>query len=309
MSTNRFSATLETIFKYQAIWSEVANQLKSHITFARATALSLGILGAFTATLAAQLAPNLSLAARILSIVSAAALATATVVARGFGQKQLQNWIRARSVSEALKQEMFLYLTGTPPYAANDRDAVLHTRTNEVLNKVSDLTVLAVTVPPPTTDIPKIDGPDDYIRLRVSQQTQDYYFPKASLMAKRLMICQSLATGLTALAAVVSGIAGFFHTESIGAWVAVATTIAGAIVAHAGAARYEHNVLSYYSTARQLESLRDQYLDSKNDPGAPARFHEFVRRCEEVISIENQAWMADWQKMGNSAPPVTTRPP
>jgi len=309
MTTNLTSNTLQTSWRNQTVWSEVANQLKKQIVLSRTSALLLGILGAILATLAAQLATDRPDLARILSIGSAAALLAVTVVARSFGQKHLENWIRARSISEALKQEVFFYLTRTRPYAEGDPEATLNSRANEIVTKVKDLTVLAATVNPKQNEIPKITSPGDYISQRVSQQIEHYYLPKASALGKRLKMCQWAAAGLTAIAALVSGIAGFFHAEWIGAWVAVATTIAGAIVAHAAAARYEHNVLAYYSTAQQLQSLRDQYLDVVNKGAAtPPTFDEFVHRCEEVISIENQAWMADWQKSGNSGQPSNTQP-
>jgi hypothetical protein len=199
---------------------------------------------------------------------------------------------------------VYFYLTRTRPYAEGDREATLNSRANDILAKVKDLSVLAATTNQDQKEIPSITGPDGYISQRVSKQIDDYYLRNASALGKRLKICQAAAAGLTSIAALVSGIAGFFHAEWMGSWVAVATTIAGAIVAHAAAARYEHNVLSYYSTAQQLQSLRDQYLDSvQKGTTTPALFDEFVRRCEEVISIENQAWMSDWQKLGDSAQP------
>jgi hypothetical protein len=139
-------------------------------------------------------------------------------------------------------------------------------------------------------------------------QIEKYYLPKARELGTRLKICQWTAGGLTGVAALASGMAGVTQKGWMGAWVAVATTVAGAIVAHAGAVRYEHNVISYYSTARQLQSLCDQFQDAVNKGAPPATLlDEFVRRCEEVISIENQAWMADWQKMKNSPPPSNTQ--
>jgi len=306
MNTNADSKTLQTIWKDQSIWSQVASQLKAGIFLARTAALLLGILGAVLATLATVLATDTN-HPTTLSICGALSLVAATIVARGFGQNHLANWIRARSVSEALKQEAYFFLTGTRPYAAADREKILSDRAKEIVAKATDLMVLAATKAPKERQPPSITGADDYISLRVMPQINDYYFRNARKLGKRLTVCQWTAGGLTGIAALASGMAGLMQKERMGAWVAVATTVAGAIVAHAGASRYEHNVVSYYSTARQLQSLCDQFQDAVSKGAQPtALLDEFVRRCEEVISIENQAWMADWQKMKNSPPPPNT---
>ena len=307
MTTKADSKTLQTIWKDQSIWSQVASQLKTGIFLARTAALLLGILGAILATLATQSARDKD-SARTLNFCGALSLVGATVVARGFGQNRLANWIRARSVSEALKQEAYFFLTGTRPYMADDREAILNSRAKEIVTKAADLMVLAATKTPKERQTPLITGADDYISKRVMPQIEKYYLPKARELGTRLKICQWTAGGLTGVAALASGMAGVTQKGWMGAWVAVATTVAGAIVAHAGAVRYEHNVISYYSTARQLQSLCDQFQDAVNKGAPPATLlDEFVRRCEEVISIENQAWMADWQKMKNSPPPSNTQ--
>ena len=303
MSPNLHSHILDTSWQDHVIWSEVANRLKLKFTLSRTTALLLGIAGAILETLAAQLAPAHLEVARVLSLVGAVVLAAVPLFARGFGKTHVQNWIRARSVSESLKEEVFFYLTQTGLYADEVRITTLARRTKEIVDKVEDLAVLAVTLKLPVSSPPVINGPDDYLQCRVTQQIETYYLPKAKSLSQRLQWCQWLAAGLTGIAALVGGIVGFFQPKLLGAWIAVATTIAGAITAHAAAARYEELVMSYYSTAKQLQLLRDQFLDSLRGatPDA-ATFAEFVRRCEEVISIETQAWMADWQKLQESKP-------
>jgi hypothetical protein len=334
------SQTLETVWKEQARWSEVANQLKAAIVRARSAALALGILGAFLATLAAQVAPpgatkssptlinNVAAATnalpagqnansassgsglvRVLSGVSVVALAAAAALAVRFSSKQVQNWIRARSVSEALKQEAFLFLTRAKPYADNSPEipeTSLGLHLKDILDKAKDLNVFAATITPKPREIPKIESPQDYVQQRVTGQIENFYLPKARLLGKRLKLFQGAAAALTTAAAVLSGVAGFFQAEWIGSWVAVATTISAALVAHAAAARYQTDVISYFSTANQLTSLRDQFLDAQNQNKADAATYDrFVRQCEEVISIENQGWMANWQKLTDPAPPAS----
>jgi hypothetical protein len=330
------SQTLETVWKEQARWSEVANQLKAAIVRARSAALALGILGAFLATLAAQVAPpgatkssatkinnvaaatnavpagqNAKIASsgsglvRVLSGISVVALGAAAALAARSGSKQVQNWIRARSVSEALKQEAFLFMTRAKPYADNSPETTLSLHMKDILDKAKDLSVLAATITPRPREIPKIDSPQDYVQQRVTGQIEQFYLPKAQRLGKRLKLFQGAAATLTTAAAVLSGAAGFFQAEWIGSWVAVATTISAALVAHAAAARYQTDVISYFSTANQLTSLRDQFLDAQKRNAADATTYDrFVRQCEEVISIENQGWMANWQKPTDPPPPA-----
>jgi hypothetical protein len=320
MSSSPISDTFTAIWQDQALWSELANRLKWRITQARAIALILGILGAFFATLAAQVAseaagqvqtaPHHSGLASAFTIASTLALAAATLVALRSSPKRVEDWTRARAVSEALKQEAFLYLTQAKPYTQSDRDAVVRSRADAVVANANDLAVEAATITPKPKEVPNVAAPEDYIKYRVLTQIEGYYLPKAKALGKRLKVFRGAAAALTAGAALLSAIAGFSHTEWLGSWVAVATTIAGAIVAHAAAEKYEHNVISYFSTARRLRSLCAQFHDAQNAGTAtPEAYGEFVRQCEDAISIENQGWMADALKPVESTPAIAPRAP
>ena len=48
-----------------------------------------------------------------------------------------ENWIEFRMTAESLKRERFLFLTGAPPYAGDDRFAVLVTRAEAILGSES----------------------------------------------------------------------------------------------------------------------------------------------------------------------------
>jgi hypothetical protein len=56
------------------------------------------------------------------------------------------------------------------------------------------------------------------------------------------------------------------------------------------------------STARQLRARVAQWRDSADhSPEAAARL---VRDCEDIISRENEGWMAAWSRDGGTAEPV-----
>ena len=80
---------------------------------------------------------------------------------------------------------------------------------------------------------------------------------------------------------------------SIGAWVAVVTTFAGALGTHIVAARYAHMVATYMATAKRLESVATRVAQQVFQVPSDT-WPVFVKECEDTISIENEAWMAKW---------------
>jgi hypothetical protein len=108
------------------------------------------------------------------------------------------------------------------------------------------------------------------------------------------------------LAAVLGAIAATMRLNSVGVWVAVVTTVGAAITAHIAAARYELLIISYLSTARQLRSLLRRW-EGESDK-SPAAADMLVRECEDVISRENESWMAAWSRGEDPSPPSTATP-
>ena len=87
---------------------------------------------------------------------------------------------------------------------------------------------------------------------------------------------------------------------------AVLTTVGAAITAHIAAARYEHLVISYLSTARQLRSLLRGWEGRSHK--TPEEAGRLVRECEDVISRENESWMAAWSRGEEQALPSPAAP-
>ena len=80
---------------------------------------------------------------------------------------------------------------------------------------------------------------------------------------------------------------------------AVATTAGAAVAAHIAANRYEHLITTYRATARQLKSIRDDWLD--RDPANRMSASDFIHASENAVSVENQGWMAKWTERPESA--------
>ena len=300
------SNTLETVWRNQRVWSLTASRLKKSIATWRWIVLWLGIGGAVLETLAAQLAtyaPQASTVRSVLAWAGAAALAVASVViGRKLGRYDVREWVRARSASEGLKSEVYRYLTGSGPYAETDRDAKLLARTQETMKRVEDLrrhtatTQASAKEPPPPLNV------EEYIERRVNDQINGYYRPTAAKLARRVARFRAAEFVLSLVAAALGVSAAAVPAEAAGAWVAVATTIAGAITAHIAAERYEYLVTTYLATADRLEFLSNQWLVGSGDADAG----QFVSSCEAIISVENQAWMAEWTGVAEADSPAKT---
>jgi hypothetical protein len=300
------SPALDDAWRDQRQWSHAAGRLKQRIIFWRSVALGFAILGAVLATLATQVGLKSGLG-QALSLTAAAALAVVPVI-RGarLGKDSIEAWIRARSTSEALKAETYLYLTRTPPYDKKDREGELLKQTDLLLGQVGDLAGETVDMPDADKPLPDVHDIGSYLQIRVRPQISDYYQPQAAKQQRRLSLFRGIEFALSMLAALLGAVAATARLAEVGVWVAVLTTVGAAITAHIAAARYEHLVISYLSTARQLRSvLRSWERRSDKTPAAAA---QLVRDCEDVISRENESWMAAWSRGDDQALPSPAAP-
>lgn len=288
------STTLSKVWHDQQQWSRVANRLKGGIRFWRSIALAFAILGAILATAATQVGLKSGLG-QGLSIASAVMLAVAPGIQKAkLSQDTIKSWTRARSASEGLKAEIYFYLTATPPYDAADHDVKLTKKVNKIKGAVDDLAGYTLRSSGVDKDMPAVHDIDSYLNKRVQSQIDDYYRQKANENQRRLTLFRNIEFALGLAATLLSAIAAATHIGGFSAWVAVVTTIAAAITSHIAAERYEHLVVSYLATARQLESITQEWLvgDDKSAEAAA----KLVRGCEDVISRENESWMAAWNR-------------
>jgi hypothetical protein len=300
------SQTLADVWRDHRQWSHATGRLKRRIIFWRSLALGFAILGAVLATLATQVGLRSELG-RALSVTSAVALAVVPVIRLArLGKDRIEAWTRARSASESLKAETYLYLTRTPPYDTEDRDGELLKQTDRLLGQVGDLAGETVGMPDADKPLPDVHDIDSYLRIRVRPQINKYYQPQAANQQRRLSLFRGIEFTLSVLAALLGAVAAAARLEDVGVWVAVLTTVGAAITAHIAAARYEHLVISYLSTARQLRSLLRGW-EGRSDK-TPAAAGKLVRDCEDVISRENESWMAAWSRGEEQALPSPASP-
>lgn len=279
----------------QAEWSARASLLKARLARHRSTVLWLvvgtAVLGGTAATLTAAGTTGGLLTA--LNLASALLAGTAGVL-QAFGSREnvVEQWNRARSVSEALKEAVYRYRTGTGRYAGDDRGDVLRARAAEIVDRGRDL--LSVVVPetrPSKPPPPELDAAA-YVERRVSQQIDGYYRKQVAALSAARRRWQRGEQVLLFTGAALGAVAATWPALPLASWLTVVTTVAGAVAAHAEAARFSHLIVAYRATADRLAAVKAQFQDDRDRGRVDVA--QLVDRAEDAISVENQAWMAAW---------------
>ncbi|MGQ0779016.1 MAG: DUF4231 domain-containing protein [Pseudonocardiales bacterium] len=280
------------MWQQQSLWSQTAGRLKREINRWRSLTLGLTIVGAVLATLGTQVASLSTGTGKVLAWLAAIAVAVTPVTVARAGRPGVQAWTRARSVSEALKSELYTLLAGVSPYRSADREQVLRSRAGKILSDADDLAHHTVDLHPATRTLPAVHDVDSYRTQRVTEQIVGYYRPQARRLQRRLRLIRAAEVILALAVAALSATAAALEIRSASVWVPVGTTLAAAVTAHVAATRYEFLLIEYSRTAAQLERLRDGHRQP-TEPGAQESVDDaFVAACERVISIQNEGWMA-----------------
>ena len=297
-------ADLDTVADRQVQWSKTADHLKSTIDNARWWVFLLSALGAVLAAVASQLGGGATDAAATASVSNPRAwVAGAAAVSLGFatfftqrllGADHVTAWVRARAISERLKREAYRFVASARPYDGPDRsgaEPLLVDERKKIEADGEDLVQHLVTTDGPGSSPRTPVSNSEYLEKRVTGQIK-WYKAKADAhadVAKRLrrieLFLAAAATLITAIASVTSRpvIAGL--PIDAAAFTAVLTTLAGAVLAHVEASRYDFLVMTYRATARRLQDR----LDGSQQP-----WSDFVNDCENILATENTSWIAKW---------------
>lgn len=279
---------VEELWRQQSIWSQTANRMKASIGRARFAALTLTVGGAMLATLAARLSAGQGMVSSVLAVAAAVGVGLVPVLRPRYGGRVLRDWTRVRSVSEALKSEVYLYVAGAGDYRGEDRASRLKVCTDQTRQEAADLLRHTVDIEPAQRAVPDVNDYGSYLRVRVDGQVAGYYRPKARQLRVRLRQFRRVELVLAAAGVVLGALAASFAEWGLTAWIAVVTTISASVAAHVGAARYEYQLIEYLRTADELSRLRRDAAATTS----PADLDELVVRCERIISIQNEGWMA-----------------
>ena len=285
--TNNDPLTL--VVRDQQRWSLSANGLKASIGRARRTVLLLAIAGAVLETWGAQIHSTRISLALVLGYAGAGALAIAAVIRQWrLGHERIQAWIVARSGAESFKREMYLFRTGSGPYASGNPADSLLDRREEILSKLQPFQKYRVEPNSESEPLSLLDA-NGYLQERINGPRGQIQFFKDR--ANQYSRTQHLLSGGEFVLALIGALLGAALTitgkQAYGAWVAVITTVSGALAAHAMAQRYDQLTVSYRATADRLEGMVARW-SAKNG----ARLADLVEPCEATLLEENQGWIA-----------------
>ena len=284
------SDPLNYAWQRQRMWSIAASQLKADLRRWRRVTLGLNVAAAVLATLGVLTGLS-STGGKVLTFLAALAIGVTTLTRPRHSPNIVRDWTRLRSVSEGIKSEVYLRLMQVPPYQRADADAELRKTVTKIEEDADtlELRLNGIQVEPRT--LPELADLDAYVAERIDDQINSYYLKRAGELDMTLRRVRIALSGLALAGIVLAAAGGTWEVEEIAMWVPVISTAAAALTAYAAAERYDFLRVEYARTAGGLRRLRDDRADMP----AP----DFVKRAEELISVENQAWMV---KLGEDAP-------
>jgi len=281
----------------QSVWSRAADQLKAGPHLQWRLRMILTVTAAALALAGTQLRPVSSVASYTLGAVAAAALAGVGVIRGQQDAEQTRRWTQARSVAETIKSEVYIFLVGSGDGQAAERETELETKVQRLEADARDLLPYTQGVSAVARELPEVSDLETYLEVRIrASQLEGFYEPRARKVRKQLRWAKIAEIALTLLAAALAAFAAV--SPNVGAWAAVVTTAVGAVTAYAVAERYEFLWIEYSRTASELRRLYDRHTaaDGRRLSGL-----ELVTECEDVISVQNQAWMAKWTEKKKNA--------
>lgn len=294
------STAVEYAWERQSVWSQTANQLKAIPQRRWRLQLSLTVVAAGLALAGSQLKTVSVPASIALGAVAAVALAGVGLLRSQQDIEHTRRWTQARSVSETMKADVFTLLAQSAegePTDREQRERKLEAEIQRLEHEARDLLPYTQGVQAKSRQLPAVSDVDTYLDVRVRQeQLAKYYEPKAAQLRTQLRYAKAVEVALALIAAALAAVAAV--SPSAGAWAAVVTTAVGAVAAYVASERYEFLWIEYSRTASELRRLLDRRTAAD---GRPLSGLDLVRECEDVISVQNQAWMAKWGEQDNSA--------
>ena len=301
-----YSSALSTHWSEYNDWAAFSRKQKKTLKFWRKTVLSLGIGGAVFETLAVSNIGSLVDigGANLFGVIGFIFLTLSAFFGRNvLGGGQEKDWVRSRSIAEKLKSEAYKYCMKVPPYHLENREQKLVYNKNGLTNSNGSIPVI-----PNASNKEKKSFPSEnmdvseYISTRIFDQidpNKGYYWKAAKDNIKKVKRFKYAALCIGSISAVLGGF-GALKAMNVAIWVAAFTTLSTSITAYFQASRYEYLVLSYSATARRIKNIYDSWTANPdfND------ISKFVQACEDAISFENQAWLAEWLKPSKRIQPM-----
>jgi hypothetical protein len=252
----------------------------------------------------------------ILAAMSAIAIAIATYA----GSKVLSNdlekaQLKARAAAEALKVQAFLYSMKAPPYSGQNAEKVLFKRVEIILKEVGTITPeLSTITESKKSKIAKFlsliylgkKTPDvesrwiqrfkeditfeEYVEERVKGQIDGYYRKKAAEF-QRTINNANAATLVFGFLGIAVGTIGATSNPGLSMWIGLLSTGTASIASYIHAGKYEYLLMSYVSTASQLELIAARF-QSMTEPSLRMQ-QRFVAETETIFASEHNSWISE----------------
>ncbi len=216
------------------------------------------------------------------------------------------NFVLLRHTAEQLKQEIFLYRTRTGIYSAartkkQSRHLKLASRLKLISSRLmkTDLNQAALALYrgnlPPSGAIAEGDGgfsditPEEYLKWRLDDQF-DFYRRRGHWLNRQLRFFQGAIFFF-------GGLGTFLAAIGFEVWVAVTTTVAGAVISFLEIKQVETTLIIYNQSATDLDNLRLWWLALTDEQKNQAAFEKLVRNTESVIQNEHTGWAQEMRDM------------
>ena len=327
---NKKSSSLEYLTGQIDVWNRTATKKKNTISKWRKRVFMLVLLGTVCGLLSEQVLdleleslfksdiPFISVNGlhSALAVLSAIAIALSTFAGTQILSSELEkNQIKARATSEALKVQAFLYVMDAPPYNTDNQEKMLYERIEAIMKEVANATPeLEVEYDTKTLryklmnvfSFGRIEKErkkkrwiqsfdlnmtfQEYIEERVEGQINGYYLKKAALFQRYINLGNSWSLILGFIGVAVGSVAAF----SVGGgvmWIAFFSTAAASIGSYLASNRYEYLMLSYVTTANQLQLLSAKYKSMTVSSIKAQR--RFVAETESIFAMEHNAWISE----------------
>ena len=309
-TSRSLAGNFELVWEFYCRAASDSRRRKNGLLLARRVTLGLGIAAALFGAASGQLELSAGGDAesvwawwgeRAAWLAAVAGVAIAVVGREFLGQSKEKAWVTARSLAEAYKSEAFRYAAEAPPYDGADRNAILGDRARKLpgrttLDHVDDKTYrdrLAERPSPPLS-------PDDYLKLRVQDQIEDYYEPQAAKNRRLVRRFHGWAFALGLLSGGL-GATSALSAATSSLWLGVIASISASMAAFLAAGRYEYLATSYQATADRLKWIVADWRSAGGADPTGAHWHRVVDACEQAISVENSGWMAEWLEPKDAA--------
>jgi hypothetical protein len=208
-----------------------------------------------------------------------------------FGSGRERIWARARATAEALKAEIFIFRAGVEPYTDTRRGVTLLARLREIQGMVGDVEPRPLLEKPEPAKLTPLTV-ERYLRERIEDQV-DYYRRTALLNQRRTASIRTTVLGLGVGSVVLAMLSSVLAVSS---WTGVCASAIAGVAAFAQSQRYTALTALYLTAARRLEALKaDWYASGKSEVDKKDR-DEFIRECERVVAMENEAWASQWSQ-------------